>query len=66
MANCTLTISCDYEKVRTDLSECTCCEETIYSKMNVLFMLINGKKELTDVVLCDSCFDCLEKQNPTV
>jgi len=48
----------------TDLSRCSCCNETIYSKMRVFCITpFSGIKQWvtkkTDVKCCPSCFDLL-------
>lgn len=61
-SNLTITYTIKFEKVITDLRECSACNDVIYSEMNNLVIYFNKiKPRETNICLCNSCKDVYDK-----
>lgn len=58
----TIEFTTEFEKVKTDLSNCLSCDDVIYSDMNNMILRFRDNDiRKTDIYLCDSCKDIFDK-----
>lgn len=53
-----------WQKEPTDLGNCMCCQDTIYSDLNRLCFVCGETFTETEVVICNSCYE-RSKKNET-
>lgn len=66
MAECNIRFTVSYrcEITETDLSKCLFCKETIYGKTYALTLEVDPGGDIDCGRLCESCSECVQKQNP--
>lgn len=63
MASLFIKIDHEFREEQTECQLCTVCEEVIYSAAYRLCIHFGTKTEETDIVLCNSCKDAIQKQD---
>lgn len=62
MAEATIIFKQHWVKEPTNLSNCSACEDIIFSDMNVPVFKAGDITACVDIVLCDSCYNAIEHE----
>lgn len=62
MSSLEISIRAFWQKEQTDLGNCACCAETIYSNQNRLAFVCGGRFTETEVVICNSCYEIISHE----
>lgn len=62
MASLEIQIRAFWQKEQTDLGNCACCAETIYSDQNRLAFVCGETFTETEVVICNSCYETIDNE----
>lgn len=60
MAHHDISIKAFWQKEQTDLGNCACCAETIYSDQNRLAFVCGNNFTETEIVICNSCYETID------
>lgn len=62
MASLEIQIRAFWQKEQTDLGNCACCAETIYSNLNRLAFVCGDRFTETEIVICNSCYETIDNE----
>lgn len=63
MAKILIEISQHWHEEETECQECVLCEMVIYSNVYRMCFRINERIEETSIILCNSCYNAVLKQD---